>query len=182
MENPAVAFMAYGTAIIDVAIIVFLAGKTLNYLDILPDAEKFSALENLIRERYREIGLFFATTATLGSLYMSNVLGWTPCRLCWFQRIFMYPLTLLFGVSLFFDRENVAEYILPLSMTGMAVAGYHYIVQRISQFQSAGCSVTQITCETKYTFYLEYITVPVMAFTAFLAITIVSYEAYRRIK
>lgn len=180
MENPLVAFMAYGTAAVDIAIILFLAGKTLKYFGLLPDAGRFSGVENFLLDRYREIGFAFATAATLGSLYLSNVLGWAPCRLCWFQRIFMYPLAVLFGVSLFFDREDVSEYILPLSLTGLAIAVYHYIIQRVTQFQAAGCSITQVSCETKYTFYLEFVTIPVMASTAFLAILLVSYEAYRR--
>ncbi len=180
MENPFVAFMAYGTAAVNIAIIVFLAGKILKRFDFLPESGRFSRIENFLLERYREIGLFFATAATLGSLYLSNILGWTPCRLCWFQRIFMYPLVVLFGVSLFFDRDNVSEYVLPLSLTGLALAVYHYIVQRVTQFQSAGCSITQVSCETKYTFYLDYVTIPIMAATAFLAIILVSYEAYRR--
>ena len=38
------------------------------------------------------IAFLVAATATAGSLYFSEVADFVPCRLCWFQRIAMYPL------------------------------------------------------------------------------------------
>lgn len=53
--------------------------------------------------------------ATLGSLYLSEIKGFLPCDLCWFQRIFMYPLTILLGIAYFKDDVGIAKYVLPLS-------------------------------------------------------------------
>jgi hypothetical protein len=57
-------------------------------------------------------------------------------------------------------------------MIGVPLSFYHSILQRYEQFQSAGCSITSVSCETQYTFYFDYITIPVMAFTAFLGVAI----------
>lgn len=126
--------------------------------------------EELLRQRYREAALLVALTATSGSLYMSNFLGWEPCRLCWFQRIAIYPMVVLLAAALVLDKDDVADYVLPLAMIGIPISVYHYLVQRVDQFQSAGCSVLSVSCETTYTFYFGYMSIPMMALTALVAL------------
>jgi disulfide bond formation protein DsbB len=179
MENPVVLFMAVGTLLTEISLLAYLAALSLHRFTYI-ELEKFGHLQEKIKLRYREIGLFFAFLATSGSLYLSNVLGWTPCHLCWFQRIFMYPMVLLFGTALFFDREDVAEYIVPLSLTGLAISIYHYMIQFLPKLQSATCSITEVTCQSKYTFYFGHITIPVMAGAAFAAILLVCLTEYRK--
>jgi disulfide bond formation protein DsbB len=128
--------------------------------------------EDTIRRRYREIGFVLALVATGGSLYLSQIVGWTPCKLCWLQRIFMYPLVLLFGTSLVLERRDVREYTLPLVMVGGMVAIYHYLVQRVSSI-SSGCSGVAFSCSMEYTVYFGYVTIPMMALTAFAGIGVV---------
>lgn len=125
---------------------------------------------------YRELSLLVATVATSGSLFMSNILGWSPCRLCWFQRIMMYPLVILGAVSLVLEKDDVEDYMLPLVLIGAAIALVHSLIQRYEQFSSAGCSLTSVSCSTKYTFYFGYISVPVMALTAFIAIGVLVWK------
>lgn len=132
--------------------------------------------KGLITECYREISFILVTTATTGSLYFSQVLGWEPCLLCWYQRILMYPLVVLFGVAAFLKKDDVADYALPLITVGAGISFYHYLVQRLEQFQSAGCSITQVTCETQYTYYFDYITTPMMALTVFLTVLILNWK------
>lgn len=129
--------------------------------------------EQFTSNYWKHLGFSLALLATSGSLFMSNVLGWAPCRLCWFQRIFMYPMVVLFGVSLLL-KTDVKEYVAMLSMIGGGISMYHYMIQRLEQFSSAGCTITSVSCETEYTFYLGIVTVPLMAFTAFLGIFLLS--------
>jgi len=96
--------------------------------------------------------------------------------MCWYQRILMYPLVVLFGVAVFLEKDDVADYALPLVTIGGGISFYHYLVQRLEQFQSAGCSITQVTCETQYTFYFEYITIPMMAFTVFATVFVLNWK------
>ncbi|WEL23393.1 disulfide oxidoreductase [Candidatus Nanohalovita haloferacivicina] len=113
--------------------------------------------------------------ATGGSLYLSNVLGWEPCHLCWFQRIFMYPLVLLTGTGLLLEKDDVAEYALPLVMIGGSISIYHYAVQMLSKV-SSGCSTLSASCSDKFTYYFGYMTIPMFALTAFLGIGILLWK------
>jgi len=74
-------------------------------------------------------GGFVALVATAGSLYLSLGLGLVPCELCWYQRILMYPLVVVFGVALVEHRATVYRTVLPLSVSGAAVAAYHSWLQ-----------------------------------------------------
>ncbi|MFP4229814.1 MAG: disulfide oxidoreductase [Candidatus Nanohaloarchaea archaeon] len=129
----------------------------------------------VLKKYYREASLLIVSAATFGSLYFSEVLGWEPCRLCWYQRTLMYPLVFVAGVAVILEKDDVRDYILPLTLTGSGLSLYHYVVQRIEAFQSVGCSVTQVSCETQYTYFFDYITVPMMAFTAFTTVFLLNY-------
>ena len=117
--------------------------------------------------------LIVALTGTLGSLFLSEIAGWTPCKLCWFQRIFLYPQVVLLGIALWKKDRGIAKYILTLSAIGAAIAVYHYSEQiHATFFMDPGetlepCDQTGVSCATTYTFRFGYITVPMMALTAF---------------
>lgn len=66
-----------------------------------------------------------ALAATLGALFIGEVMGMAPCLLCWYQRIFMFPLALVLGMAAFANDRRGAVYALPLSLGGAAIAGYH---------------------------------------------------------
>jgi len=66
-----------------------------------------------------------ALVATLAALFIGEVMGMTPCQLCWYQRILMFPLALILGMAAFGNDRRGAIYALPLAVGGAAVAGYH---------------------------------------------------------
>lgn len=66
-----------------------------------------------------------ALTATLAALFLGEVLGMTPCLLCWYQRIMMFPLALILGMAAYVGDRRGAIYALPLALGGLAVASYH---------------------------------------------------------
>jgi disulfide bond formation protein DsbB len=108
--------------------------------------------------------------AMVGSLYYSDILGFEPCRLCWYQRILMYPQVLLFGVALLKRKNDVFQYVLPLAIIGAVLAGYHYGIQMMHLATpgfSDSCSATGVSCVSTEFLELGYITIPLMAFTAF---------------
>lgn len=85
---------------------------------------------------------FFATT---GSLFFSLGLGLIPCRLCWYQRILMYPLVVIFFFGTFYKDESVFLYTFPLSFLGLIIASYHSYIQRAGvETCSAGSSCSAI--------------------------------------
>jgi disulfide bond formation protein DsbB len=177
MENPVVLILAVGTLLTELSLLTYLAlkmgGRFSGKLE-----ETAYRLEVTVSSRYREIGLALALIATSGSLYLSNVLGWTPCRLCWFQRIFMYPLLVMFAVALLFDKKDVSDYSIPLAIIGVSISAYHFLIQFLPALQSTSCSITEVSCEATYTFYFGHITIPVMAGVAFLGILAACYENY----
>ncbi|NTW22310.1 disulfide bond formation protein B [Candidatus Falkowbacteria bacterium] len=116
--------------------------------------------------------LAFATAlvATLGSLYLSEIAGFKPCDLCWFQRIFMYPQAILLGLALLRREMVVICYSLPLLFIGLAISLYHnYIVYQAvtATFCSA---IGEISCTQQYIVEYGYVTIPLMSLTAFLLV------------
>lgn len=117
--------------------------------------------------------LITALAATLGSLFFSDIAGWTPCKLCWWQRIFMYPQVVLLAIALWKRDVNVARYVLAFSLIGALIAVYHYYEQVSAALvpldPSVPCDATGVSCaSTQIHFTFGYITLPVMAFTVFV--------------
>jgi disulfide bond formation protein DsbB len=112
----------------------------------------------------------FAAVATVGSLFFSEVSQFIPCRLCWFQRIGMYPLAaILLIAAIRRDYRGGALYGLPCAIFGAIVAIYHIYIEYNPEAETAGCKIGA-PCTTKWIDKLGYITIPVLALTAFLAI------------
>lgn len=177
----AVDVLAYGTLALNIGLVLSLFVYLYNRFseEGLNRFDTYSRLTGFIQKYALELAFLQASIATTGSLYMSNILQWTPCRLCWFQRIFMYPLVILLGVSLLFNSRDIKDYVIPMTLVGIPIAAYHFITQRVEQFHAAGCSITQVSCATEYTFHFGYITIPTMALTAFLVILVLMWRFYR---
>lgn len=109
--------------------------------------------------------------ATLGSLYFSEIKGFIPCELCWYQRILMYPLALILGIAAFYNETYLKKYILPLSMIGGLIALYHYLVQKVPGFASVKPCVQGVPCNVQYINWFGFITIPFLSLTAFTLIS-----------
>jgi disulfide bond formation protein DsbB len=135
----------------------------------------------LIERHALQILLLVSATATLGSLYFSEILGFTPCKLCWFQRIFMYPMPILSLTSLYKKTKDIFFYTLAMSLLGVFIAGYHYLLQ-LNITPSLFCEGpgSQVSCGEIYFKYFGYITIPWMSFSAFLIIASVSWLMVKR--
>lgn len=92
------------------------------------EAEVDSPLLTALGQISRYVALLAACLAMGGSLFFSEVLGWIPCTLCWYQRILMYPLTVLLAVSIIRRDNGFHWYILPFSLVGASVSLYHYLL------------------------------------------------------
>ena len=123
-------------------------------------------------EFFRGKALFFAfivvLASTLGSLFYSEVAGYEPCKLCWFQRIFMYPQVVLLGLALAKKDKGIGDYSLALAVPGAVIATYHYLLQ-IGVASPLPCSAVgySVSCSQIFVMNLGYITIPLMALTAF---------------
>jgi disulfide bond formation protein DsbB len=178
-EDPLIGLLAVLVLAVDAGLLGAFAYHGLRKLGFTLDYVE-ETVKPLLSARYRELSLLVASTATAGSLYMSNVLGWEPCLLCWYQRILIYPLVAVTAVGVLLEKEDVADYAIPLALIGLPIAVYHAVLQRYEQFQSAGCSVTSVSCETTYSFFFGYISVPVMAATALAAVLLLMWRFSER--
>ncbi|SLK18420.1 MULTISPECIES: disulfide oxidoreductase [unclassified Paenibacillus] len=128
------------------------------------------------RAKHIDTRLFIAwavsVIATGGSLYFSEIKGYIPCDLCWFQRIFMYPLTILLGIAYFKDDAGITKYVLPLSFIGGGISLYHVTIQRIYSATGSSVACGQIPCYTDYLNWFGFITIPLLALIAFIIIIV----------
>ncbi|HEY8525592.1 MAG TPA: disulfide bond formation protein B [Acidimicrobiales bacterium] len=107
-----------------------------------------------------------AIVAALGSLYFSEVADFPPCRLCWFQRIGMYPLAVILPIAAWRRDGAVRWYALPLAVGGGLVSAYHVLVERVPSLESDACDPTN-PCSTIWVERLGYLTIPTMALSGF---------------
>lgn len=118
------------------------------------------------------IALVQAIVATLGSLYYSEIKHFAPCVLCWYQRIFMYPLIAIIAVGILRRDKALFAYVLPLSIIGQLVALYQVLLQaRIIPESVAPCAIG-VSCLTKYTDLFGFLSIPMLSFLAFSLITV----------
>jgi disulfide bond formation protein DsbB len=119
-----------------------------------------------------ELWLAFAVAlvATVGSLFLSEVANFIPCKLCWYQRIAMYPLVLLALPAYFLDRR-AARYFFPLAVVGFVVAVWHILIEKGVINESQSCEISAPGgCSTRWIEEFGYVTIPVLAATAFVLV------------
>ena len=135
------------------------------------DDSLLAAPSSLLETHGLYVALLVAWVATLGSLYFSEVMHFIPCRLCWFQRILMYPLALVIPVGLLRRDRGLPLYVLPLTALGIAVSGYHLLVERGYVEEGTACQVGA-SCAIRWINWFGFVTIPLLAFTAFILITL----------
>jgi disulfide bond formation protein DsbB len=110
-----------------------------------------------------------ALTATLGSLYLSEVAHFVPCTLCWYQRIAMYPLVPIRLVAALRDDAGAWRYVVPVAAIGAAISIYHYQLERFPDQASLSCS-TEVPCTLVYIWKFHFVSIPFMALSGFALI------------
>ncbi len=131
--------------------------------------------------RFALWGAFALTAgAVVGSLLYSEVIGFDPCILCWWQRIFMYPLVLITGIGAFRGDRTAALYGIPLATLGALIALYHYLLQN-NAAPALACSVESfaVSCSQTQILLYGYITIPMMALSVFVLAILLLILAYR---
>ena len=117
-----------------------------------------------------ELWLVFlvSSIATGGSLFFSEIAGFVPCELCWFQRICMYPLSIVTLLAALANDRRVARYLLLLPLVGAGVSVYHLLVENGVVEQARACLLSAPGgCATKWIEEFGYVTIPTLALTGF---------------
>lgn len=108
-----------------------------------------------------------AASGTLGSLFFSEVMQIPPCVLCWYQRIAMYPLLLIFSVALFPFDPRCTRYALPLAVIGWLLACFHLLIYSGVIPESLQPCSTEVSCAKVDLELIGFITIPLMSVVAF---------------
>jgi disulfide bond formation protein DsbB len=128
-------------------------------------------------DRAIAVGFAIALVATAGSLYYSEIAGFVPCPLCWYQRIAMYPLVVILGIGWLRRDATAAWYALPLAGVGACISAYHVLVERYPSFgEGVSCSA-QAPCTVPYFRQFGWVTLAVMALAGFLAVATLAVAA-----
>lgn len=111
--------------------------------------------------------------AMLGSLFYSEIVGYEPCKLCWYQRILMYPQVLLLGFAIYRKEKKIYPYSMLMVCIGAFIAFYHYLLQ-LGIAPSVGCNAIgySVDCSKLFILSYGYLTIPLMALTAFVLVGI----------
>ena len=110
-------------------------------------------------------------TATLGSLFFSEVMELPPCSLCWAQRIFMFPLAIILLVGLLPFDPGVVRYALPLAVIGGLIALYHLLLQVGVIPESAAPCREGISCSEAQLQVLGFLSIPMLSLLVFGSVT-----------
>lgn len=161
-----------GQALLVSAIILFLVYKVFKKKNLATSTA-------FISSNFLIFSFFIALFATGGSLLFSEVAHFTPCKLCWYQRIFMYPQVILFGLAMWKNDSKIRIYTLTLSVIGGLIALYHVGLQWYPAV-FLPCSDETANCAIKQFAVYGYITIPVMSLTAFLLLIFLGLAAKRR--
>ncbi len=115
-----------------------------------------------------------ALAAMIGSLYFQYVQNFTPCTLCWYQRIFIYPLVFIVPIGIIKKDRAISLYTVTLSALGTIIAIYHNLLYyKIIPETIAPC-ITGVSCTTRYIDWLGFVDIPFLSLISFLIILVCS--------
>jgi disulfide bond formation protein DsbB len=133
---------------------------------------------SFVGDRALFISFFVATGGFLGSIVYSEVVGFSPCVLCWVQRLFLFPQVVLLGSALWWSDKNILKYTYRLSILGALVSLYHSYTS-LGGHSFTPCTAVGGDCAKVYVFEFGYITIPMMALTVFVVL-ILTFIASKR--
>lgn len=120
----------------------------------------------------RYLGFASSLFATMGSLYFSEIAGFPPCVLCWYQRICMYPIAAILAIGIARKDKNAPYYVLPFSVVGILISVYHNLLYYSLIPESIQPCINGVSCTTKFIEWFGFVTIPLLSLTAFAIITV----------
>jgi len=121
-----------------------------------------------------------ASVSTLGSLFFSEVMELPPCALCWYQRVFMFPLVFIFLAGLFPVDKNIIKYALPLALIGWGFAFYHYLLYSGFIPENLQPCSQGVSCSETYLDLFGFLTIPMLSLISFSTIIVLLLVLIRR--
>lgn len=133
----------------------------------------------MLKKNILYLAWFQVLLAIAGSLFFSEIRNFPPCILCWYQRIFMYPLAVILAVGILRQDKKVYQYVLPLSIMGMVVAFYQTLLYYKILPESIAPCTAGISCTTRFIEWFGFVSIPMLSLISFTFITICMF-VYKR--
>ena len=169
MRDLIIALLAALGVLAQIAVVLMAVGAVI-WLVAPTSRDRLREARDTIRAGALWMAWGAATVATLGSLWFSESAGFVPCRLCWFQRIAMYPLVVVLLVAAITRDRRGFWYGMPLAVIGALVSIYHIYIEVNPSAESAGCKASGVSCSARWIDEFGYVTIPVLALSAFALI------------
>ena len=146
-------------------------------LTLAVEAPGARQLRILLADHGQVLALLVTGVATAGSLYYSEYVGFVPCEFCWYQRIAMYPLAVMFLVAVVTRADIPARYTAVIAAIGLALSIYHYQLQLFPE--QAGVCSGGVPCNVQYVNEFGMVSIPFMAGCGFLAVLLILLARWR---
>ena len=153
---------------------LFIAGRV--FSSRVSSSRLFASVVNLdvsVREALGpqavQLAVIVAIVATSGSLYLSEVAHFIPCRLCWYQRFAMYPLVPILILLAWRKSPTLGRFVVVIPLVGASISAYHMVIERFPSLESSTCDPTN-PCSLIWVERFGYLTIPTMALSGFLLI------------
>ncbi|MCD8508086.1 MAG: disulfide bond formation protein B [Candidatus Pacebacteria bacterium] len=175
----------FNTSIAVLVVLAQVIAALLLYFVIFYKRFKDTAVVAFLENQSLRLITLVSFVGIAGSLTYSNIIGFEPCVMCWWQRIFQYPVFIISFLALALKETSnrFAAYVVTLSTIGLGFSVYHYLVQMVDSVTSS-CDVFGQTasCAGYYVFEFGYITIPMMALTIFVNTILLSFFYYKKVQ
>lgn len=130
------------------------------------DRDAFGELRAQVGRVALPLAWVVALVTTLGSLYYSKVQGYVPCELCWYQRICLYPWSVILGIAAWRRDAAIKLYAIPVLGIGVVISIYHSWIQWFPPSSGTSFCTVDAPCTTKFVNEFDFVTLPFMALSA----------------
>jgi disulfide bond formation protein DsbB len=132
-----------------------------------------------IDKHYLKLGFIFSLLPTLFGLVYSEIIGFLPCYLCWYQRVFLFPVVFIFATAIWHKDRKIVKYVLPLLSAGFLVSVYHNFGYYFGENGALPCDASGISCyQHLVSEFGGYISIPMLALTSFLSLITIVFVAH----
>ena len=124
-----------------------------------------------VNKHFLVSSFLLALFSSIFPLIYSEIINFPPCSLCWWQRVFMFPLAFMFGIAFWDKDRRVIRYALPLLCAGFFVSVYQNFFYYFGESSTLPCDASGVSCYQKLVYeFGGYISIPMMALTSFFTL------------
>ena len=140
---------------------------------------KKNSVLDFIDKHFIYLGFFISLFSVIFSLVYSEVIKFTPCMLCWWQRVFLFPQLFIFGVALWDKDRKIIRYSLPLLCAGFIISIYQNLIYYFGEKSTGPCDASGVSCyQHLVSVFGGYISIPMLALTSFLFLLVITLVAH----